>query len=211
MAAVAANDTGAQEQLVRRLSPRVHRVSQALCGTEADPDDTAQLAMLEILRCGGSYRVEASIEHWADRITIRCALHALRHERRRRGLLRRWLVPGRLPWGTSHEVRDSERPGIDTLLSKIPYERQEALILHHVLGYTVGEIGNLTSSPRGTVKSRLARGKKQLRELLELEWSPDSDNVFAPPEYSRSRGAPTPYTSASREQVRTLSVTSVTF
>lgn len=169
MAAVAAKDPRAQEQLVRRLSRRVRRVSRALCGTQADADDTAQLAMLEILRSGGNYRVEASIELWADRITIRCALRALRHERRRQGLLRRWLVPGRLPWGTTGEVKDSERPGIERLLSKISYERREALVLRHALEYSVDEIARLTGAPRGTVKDRLATGKKQLRRLLELE------------------------------------------
>lgn len=167
MAAVAKKDRAAQEVLVRRLAGRVGRLTRALCGSQADAEDTSQVALVEILKSGATFRVESSIEHWADKITIRCVMRMLRRERRRRGLLRRWLSPDRLPWGVAAYVSGGERPGLDQVLELLPYERREALILRHAFEYSVEEIAELTSAPRGTVKDRLVNGRKQMRRLLE--------------------------------------------
>lgn len=169
MALVAAKDARAQEVLVRRAYGRVRRLARYLCGSDADADDVAQQAILELLRSAGTLRFETSLERWIDRITVRSALSAIRREKRRNGLLSRWLVPGRLPWGSESQVSTDEPAKLETLLSRLPHERREAMIMRHGLGYTVDEIAELTNTPRGTVKDRLVSGKKQLRRWLKKE------------------------------------------
>jgi RNA polymerase sigma-70 factor (ECF subfamily) len=171
MAGVAAKEPKAQEALIRRVHGRVRRLSRCLCASDADADDVAQQAILELLRSAGAFRFETSLERWVDRITVRCALSAIRREKRRQSLLARWLMPGRLPWGAETQWTMSDPARLDAILSRLPYERREAIILRHGLGYAIDEIAELTDTPRGTVKDRLVCGKKQLRRWLKKELS----------------------------------------
>lgn len=48
----------------------------------------------------------------------------------------------------------------------LPVKLRVAMVLYYVEGYSVGEIAGMTRVPAGTVKSRLSRGRKLLREAL---------------------------------------------
>lgn len=172
MAAVAASDPSAQRILVQRLARRVRKVTGLLCRTAADADDAAQLALIEILKSAGSFRVATSLEHWAERVTVRATLRSARRERTRKGLLERWLPAGVQPWGGSAAQPAVEQAGLDALLERLSRERFQAFVLHHALDYTVEEIAELTGAPVGTVKDRLVTARKQLRHLLGLELRP---------------------------------------
>ena len=87
MKLVAGGDSHAQRVLAHRLAPRVQRIARRLLANVADADDAAQVALMEILRSAASYREEASIERWADRIAVRTALRQARDQRRRRFFL----------------------------------------------------------------------------------------------------------------------------
>jgi RNA polymerase sigma-70 factor, ECF subfamily len=169
MAAVAANDQAAQRLVVERLARRVRKVTGLLCRTAADADDAAQLALIEILKSAESFRVATSLERWAERITIRTTLHAVRKERSRRSLLERWLPEGVLPWGGPATQASVEQISLDAVLQRLSGDRLQAFVLHHALDYTVEEIAELTQSPPGTVKDRLVSARKQLRKLLRVE------------------------------------------
>jgi RNA polymerase sigma-70 factor, ECF subfamily len=169
MAAVAANDAVAQRTAIHRLAPRVRKVAGMLCRNAADADDAAQAALIEILRSAGSFRVATSLERWAERLTIRTTLRAVRRERSRRGLLERWVPADRLPWGSPATQSSAEEVSLDGLLNRLSHERHQAFVLHHALEYTVDEIAELTETPPGTVKDRLVSARKQLRKLLEAE------------------------------------------
>ncbi len=159
----------AQEEVARLVYARVKRLAQSLCSDEADAEDIVQQVLLEVLRDAKTFRFEGRLEHWVDRITIRCALHSVRRERRRRNLLARWLLPGSLPWGTESKVQTSDPVSIDTMLARLAPERRQVVILHHGLGYSVGETAKILNTPRGTIKDRLVASKKQLRRMLRRE------------------------------------------
>jgi RNA polymerase sigma-70 factor (ECF subfamily) len=169
MSLVARQDARAQRLLVERLSQRVRRITRLLSGGSVDPDDAAQLSLLEILRSAESFRVATSLERWADRISARTTLRLVRREHQRRNLLTRWLVPGSLPWGKKEEVGQSDRIGLDAVLARLSPRRREALVLRHALEFSVEEIAELTGAPPGTVKDRLVAGRKQMRRLLERD------------------------------------------
>jgi RNA polymerase sigma-70 factor, ECF subfamily len=169
MAAVAANDAVAQRTVAHRLAPRVRKVTGMLCRNAADADDAAQASLIEILRSAASFRVATSLERWAERLTIRTTLRAVRRERSRRGLLERWVPADLLPWGGPATQSSAEEVSLDRLLNRLSHERHQAFVLHHALEYTVDEIAELTETPPGTVKDRLVSARKQLRKLLEAE------------------------------------------
>jgi len=168
LARVSRKEPAAERALVRRLFSRIARLARLLSGPSVDPDDAAQLALLEILASAGNFRVAASLEAWADRITVRTVARLVRRETTRRGLLARWVAPGELPWGRRLES-GSEPLGLSALLAALSPERREALVLRHALEYTVEEIAELTGAPIGTVKDRLVAGRKELRKALERD------------------------------------------
>lgn len=47
-------------------------------------------------------------------------------------------------------------------LRRIPRDQRHAIVLHHLAGLTVEEISREVSAPAGTVKARLARGRRAL-------------------------------------------------
>jgi len=168
MASVASRDPVAERVLVERLSGRVRRLARLLSGSLVDPDDAAQVSLLEILRSASGFRVAMSLERWADRITVRTTRRLVRREIERKGLLARWVAPGTMPWGR-REVSAPERIGLDAFLDRLSPERREALVMRHTLEYSIEEIAELTGAPLGTVKDRLVSARKELRRALERE------------------------------------------
>ena len=55
-----------------------------------------------------------------------------------------------------------DRLALVAALREIPAEQRRAIVLHHLVGLTVEEISHETGTPTGTVKSRLARGRRAL-------------------------------------------------
>jgi RNA polymerase sigma-70 factor (ECF subfamily) len=53
-----------------------------------------------------------------------------------------------------------------TALATIPEERRRAILLYDVDGYDYAEIAELTGVSVGTIKSRISRGREELRRLL---------------------------------------------
>ena len=55
-----------------------------------------------------------------------------------------------------------DRLALIAALRAIPAEQRRAVVLHHLAGLSVEEIAHETGAPTGTVKSRLARGRRAL-------------------------------------------------
>jgi len=92
----------------------------------------------------------------------------------------------------SHRAsRDAEQPEISpdllTLvgaLRKIPEAQRRAIILHHLVGLSIEEIAAETGAPAGTVKARLARGRKALAPLVSDSDEPPPSRRTHPTEQS---------------------------
>jgi RNA polymerase sigma-70 factor (ECF subfamily) len=67
------------------------------------------------------------------------------------------------------EVADGpgpDRVALIDALRKVPAEQRRALVLYHVCELTVAQIADETGVPAGTVKARLARGRRALAPYL---------------------------------------------
>jgi RNA polymerase sigma-70 factor (ECF subfamily) len=170
MKLVAGGDSHAQRVLAHRLAPRVQRIARRLLSNTADADDAAQVALMEILRSAASYREEASIERWADRIAVRTSLRQARDQRRRRFFLSQSAdSDDRSDYGESELTHEHTPRRLEEYLAELPRQRREVLVLKHALGYTTEEIAELTEKPVGTVKDRLVAARKQIRRLITRE------------------------------------------
>ena len=162
----AAGDRAAAQQLLLELLPRVRNLARYLVWNDADVDDIAQLALVEIARSFGNYRGEGALSSWADRITMRVTLHHIRKKRsdeRRRSALSPDL----------HVVGGTDQPDDYTLrrqaaryLDELPEDQRQAVVLHHVVGLSMPELATELGIPFETARSRLRLGIQKLRSRV---------------------------------------------
>ena len=76
----------------------------------------------------------------------------------RHSVARRHPMLSEAAWDELLDLRES--------LKRLSAPQREVVILHHYLGYDVGEIAAMLSCPEGTVKSRLHRGRLALDQAL---------------------------------------------
>ena len=126
-----------------------------------------------LIRSRGSWRQEASFKTYLYRIAFnQCASEARRADFRALDPLERDdgstidVEDGRTgPDGVAE--RDEEAEFVVRALDRIDEEQREAIVLREYQGLSYEEIAELTGVAVGTVKSRIFRGKLELRRHLE--------------------------------------------
>jgi RNA polymerase sigma-70 factor (ECF subfamily) len=141
----------------------------ALLGNPRDAEDAAQCIMLEILGSAGTFRGD-SLVAWADRIAVRTAM---RHARDRRIRAARYDRDADVESiGTAAPVPEDThtipRPILE-YLSELPEARRTALVLRHVMDYSIAEIAELTGVSPNTVKDRLLQAREQVRKRIRRD------------------------------------------
>ena len=161
--ALARRDDGAFETLVRRHAPRVHALAQSMVGT-GNADDVVQEVFLSVHRNLRSFRREAQFSTWLHRIALNACYRVLRD----RPCLS--LDDILEPVASSDPAHSGEvaalRETLAAALGRLPREQREAVALRELSGLDYGEIAEVLGVELGTVKSRIARGRAALRELL---------------------------------------------
>ena len=66
-------------------------------------------------------------------------------------------------------IRREQETEFMNLLNQLPLPQRSVLLLHFVEDFSLEEIGSITETQLGTVKSRLYYAKKSLRKLLEVK------------------------------------------
>lgn len=167
----AAGDLNAQRCLVERLRRRVHAIALSILGSAHDAEDTTQAILVEILGSAGTFRGE-NLLGWADRIAARTAI---RHARQRRMRAMQCEVRDDLEnFSDASNLPDLEptlpRKMVD-YLALLPETRRVAVVLRHVMDYSVDEVAEMTEVSPNTVKDRLLHGRAQLRRLIRRDLS----------------------------------------
>jgi RNA polymerase sigma-70 factor (ECF subfamily) len=163
--AAAAGDRAAASALLSELLPRTRNLVRFLVPGDADVDDFAQAALIEVLRSLPSFRGESALTTWADRITVRTVMRLLGRRQRERTERAR-LQP------VEHELHSSLQEGADyaarrrlaLVLDTLPEAQRTALVMHHVVGLSVPELAEELGLSFDTVKSRLRLGMERLRK-----------------------------------------------
>jgi RNA polymerase sigma-70 factor (ECF subfamily) len=170
VAAAQAGDRQALDTLLRRHYDRVHAVCRRIAGGSRDADDAAQEAMIGIVRGLPRFDGRSAFSTWVYRIATNAALDELRRRRRRPPL---HAVPDEGsppdivdPLAERHVEGVVDRLSIDAALDALPEEFRVAVVLRDVADLDYAEIAATLDIPVGTVKSRIARGRGQLADVL---------------------------------------------
>jgi RNA polymerase sigma-70 factor (ECF subfamily) len=167
-------DRAALDHLLRRHFDRIHAVCRRIAGSTRDADDAAQEAMIRIVRALDRFDGRASFSTWSYRIATNAALDELRKRSRRPQL--QVVRDDAGPRATLDDPVDDlaqrrvegvvDRLAIEAALAELPEEFRVPVVMRDVGDLDYAEIAEALSVPIGTVKSRIARGRRMLLERL---------------------------------------------
>lgn len=160
-------DEDARRRMMELLFNHIHKTASYLAGDLEDARDIAQIACVEVLQSAGSYRGEASLSYWADRVTIQTAAKILKKKKRRKKLRDIYLRPPPLMSGVDEHVDRTEiRTRLASSLQGIKHDLREVVVLRYIHGYTSKETAELCGIPVETVRGRLKRGRSKLKKRV---------------------------------------------
>lgn len=173
-------EAAAMDELLRRHYDRVHAVCRRIAGGTRDADDAAQEAMIRVVRNLDRFDGRSAFGTWVYRIATNTALDELR-KRKRRPQLRSVADDDDLRQRPEQadEIADrlidsvADRLAIDAALAELPEEFRAAVVLRDVGDLDYAEIAEVLELPIGTVKSRIARGRRLLIEKLGNRDTPE--------------------------------------
>ena len=144
---------------------RIYAICRRLAGNDADAADASQEALMAIVKGLHRFDGRASFKTWSYRVATNAALDELRRRKRRpTPSMADIEVPSSSP-AIDSEILD--RLTIDAALPQIPEEFRAPVVLRDLLGMDYAEIAQTLELPPGTVRSRIARGRRHLAKLLE--------------------------------------------
>jgi RNA polymerase sigma-70 factor (ECF subfamily) len=174
------------DELLRRHYDRIHAVSRRIAGASRDADDAAQEAMIRIVRSLDRFDGRSSFGTWAYRIATNTALDELRKRKRRPQLHAVDVDDDRGPAEPTDPLAHrqveavADRLAIDAALADLPEEFKAPVVLRDVADLDYAEIALTLDVPIGTVKSRIARGRRLLVEQLGNRSTPDGRPILDP-------------------------------
>lgn len=178
--AFCAGDLRALETLYRRYGGAIVALGVRILGDQRDAEELLDDAFLRVYVQRGSYDpARGAFGGWLLRIARNLALDRWRSARRRLALPLDQLAPpsgaGELPLELS--LRREQRQRMHQVLSALPFEEHELLVLSYWGELSHREIAGRLNLPLGTVKTRIRRAMAQLRSVLgEPEADPPDES-----------------------------------
>jgi len=177
-----ANEDAAYDELVRTFNAQIFHVAFRMLGDSGDAADVSQEIFLKVFRNINGFKGESSLKTWIFRIAFSEILNRLRWWKRRHrqstvSLDAESGVNGNGN-GTGYHISDvrptpeqaleskEQEEAIQKALGKLSGDHRSIIILRDIEGFSYGEIADVLGVSIGTVKSRLARGRADLKKSL---------------------------------------------
>lgn len=182
-------DRKAFEALVALHSRRVYNLALGYTGRHHDAEEIAQTVFVKVWKALPQFRGASAFSTWLYRLTLNACTDHYRRERKRRGDLSLDdpdLAPIRDAAPSPEEIviQREEKAILRKALAELPEQHRVILILREMDGLDYQEIAQVLEIQVGTVKSRLARARRALREKLLAE----GNLLDAPPSNPRKGG-----------------------
>lgn len=166
------------DRLVQRYHKQAYNIAYRMAGNHADAEDLTQEAFVRAFRFFGQYRRELPFDSWLYKIMSNVFIDGLRRKPKAR--IRSLDQPivtddGEAQFdiadttaGPEEAVLSNEMDGrIQAALSTLPEAFRLTVIYADIEGLSYEEIAEATNTNIGTVRSRLHRGRRLLRNKLK--------------------------------------------
>jgi RNA polymerase sigma-70 factor (ECF subfamily) len=171
------------EEIVTEHSARVYRLAFRLTGNMHDAEDLTHDVFLRVFRSLDSYQ-PGTFEGWLHRITTNAFLDKMRRKQRIRFDALSDDAAARLPTaevGPEQSYTDTHfDDDVQRALDALSADFRAAVVLCDIEGLSYEEIATTLGIKLGTVRSRIHRGRSQLREALAHRAPHPSKDVSAP-------------------------------
>jgi RNA polymerase sigma-70 factor (ECF subfamily) len=160
MVSYQAGDPVAATTLIHLISPALHRYFRADAVSRAHADDLLQETWLRIHRVRHTYRTGEPVHPWFYAIARHVRIDYFRKASR---------TTAREEQLTEASPGASEQPSmeeLEALLAPLPASQREVIELLKVAGLSLEEVARATSSTVGSVKQRVHRAYKRIREHM---------------------------------------------
>jgi RNA polymerase sigma-70 factor (sigma-E family) len=163
-------DAHSFDTFYRSTCQRLYDCLYALTGNAAEAQDVVHEAYARAWQRWNTVGGYADPEAWVRTVARRIAVSRWRRTRNALMAHRRAGPPPNVPGP------DADAVALVAALARLPLPQRTAIVLHHVVGLPVREVARETGTPEGTVKARLARGRRALAILLDVTL-PEESNV----------------------------------
>jgi RNA polymerase sigma-70 factor, ECF subfamily len=157
LAAHAAGDRYAFEELFYRHYRQLYRLARLTTNCPEDAADALQDAMLSAHRSADSFRHDAAVSSWLYRIVVNACLDRLRRNKTCLTVALDDVYPV-----ADRTTQVETAIAVQRALMRLPVEQRAAVVAVDMHGYSVADTARLLGVAEGTVKSRCARARTQL-------------------------------------------------
>lgn len=169
-------DMVAFEELFDRYHKRVYNILYGLVGNEADAADLTQEVFVKVYNSLGSLRAEQAFFTWLKTVSVNVYRDYLRKLAPKTQSINEQIsfdddkfekdYPDPSD-GPEKMVINTQRDAIvRKALSTLSEEHRSVVVLHHFAGMELKDIAKTLGCPVGTIKSRLARSRDELKRKL---------------------------------------------
>lgn len=157
--------------LVSKYGKRLYGLCITLCGNKIDADDLYQDTWLKVISKFEQYDISKNFECWLTKICVNTY----------RDVLRRQKLNPFFNVFNSNEHKDEVINGIPGrqkddyydlhgAIDRLPDKLRTAVILYYFFELNIEETAEAMGAPPGTIKSRLSKARKLLKEDLGDEY-----------------------------------------
>ena len=148
------------ETVIRTYENTLYRAALSILGDPQEAEDVVQEAFLRLWEKAPIFESPAHERAWLLKVAVNGCKSRLRSPWHRRTA----------PLLDSYPAADPEEQAVLEVIQSLPPKDRTVLHLYYYEGYQTAEIATMTGWREGTVRSRLARARDRLRELLKGEW-----------------------------------------
>ncbi|MBW1999984.1 MAG: sigma-70 family RNA polymerase sigma factor [Deltaproteobacteria bacterium] len=174
-------DRNAFDKLVLNHKNRIFNLCYRFLGDYQEANDTAQETFISAYRSLKRFRFESAFSTWLYRIAVNTCRNKLKSSGYRKKMVTVSMDNPLPAQGANPSVDipdESRSPAVEfekkerltyikDAISRLPRDQREAVILRDINGFSYDEISEITGLNLGTVKSRIARARQGLREMLK--------------------------------------------
>ena len=145
---------------INEMVQTLYRISCSQLSMQADREDAVQETLRRAWEKRASLKNDRHLQTWVVRILLNVC-HDIQRERRR-------MIPTeKISAPVIHAPTDA--PDLRSCLLQLDERERVPVMLHYIEGYEIREIAAILRIPQGTVKSRLNRGRRHLKDICREE------------------------------------------
>ena len=175
-----AGNMAAVEKLILKYQDRVYNTILKICGNEADAAELAQDAFVRAIQGLKDFRGQSSFYTWLFRIAVnltfnfckknsKVSFQSLQEEtdEETNRQLKYYLIDKNIQEPSELASKKEVQGLILKALEKLDPQQRAVVVLRDIEQMSYNEIAETLDMEIGTVKSRITRGRRNLREILE--------------------------------------------